>query len=97
MAVGRSGNEWVENVGAIALLDIKDVFSHVYVGCFPALMASMKGHPDTDNYQTALRLGFMEFGLLKLVQVWTMQVFLATIVPNRPFQPGYICGWLAWG
>ncbi|MEZ4920224.1 MAG: hypothetical protein R2792_14055 [Saprospiraceae bacterium] len=69
------GNEWVENVGAIALLDIKDVFSHVYVGCFPALMASMKGHPDTDNYQTALRLGFMEFGLPKLVQVDHASVF----------------------
>ena len=69
------GNEWVTNVGAIALLDVKDVFSHAYISCFPALMNSIKGHPNTDNYQTTLRLGFLEFGLPKVIQVDHASVF----------------------
>ena len=69
------GNENIPNVGAITLLDVKDVQSHAYVSCFPAQMQSMKGHPNTHNYQTALRLGFLEFGLPKLVQVDHASVF----------------------
>lgn len=70
------GNEFVPNVGAVALLDIKDVFSHAYIACFPALMKSMQGHPNTDDYQVALRLGFMEFGLPKRLQTDHASVFI---------------------
>jgi transposase InsO family protein len=69
------GNEAAEGIGAVALLDIKDVFSKTYVSCFPAKMKSMQGHPNTTDYQTALRLGFTEYGLPKRVQVDHASVF----------------------
>ncbi len=69
------GNEWVADLGAIALLDIKDIYSHSYVSCFPAPISSMKGHPNTDQYQQGLRLGFLSFGLPKVVQADHASVF----------------------
>lgn len=59
----------------IALLDIKDVFSKTYVCCFPAQMSSKRGHPNTNNYQIALRLGFIQHGMPKRVQVDHASVF----------------------
>lgn len=69
------GNEDVKGVGLIALLNIKDVFSAVYVSCFPAQMKSMQGHPDTDSYQMALRHGFHKFGLPDQIQCDHASVF----------------------
>ena len=69
------GNEEIDNVGTIAFLNIKDIFSSVYVACFPAKMKSSRGHPTMENYQTALRLGFLEFGLPRKIQVDHASVF----------------------
>jgi len=69
------GNEQVIGVGAVALLNIMDVFSNTYISCFPALMKSMQGHPNTVQYQTVLRLGFLEFGLPKRIQTDHASVF----------------------
>jgi transposase InsO family protein len=69
------GNEHVKGVGPIALLDIKDDFSAVYVSCFPSLMESMQGHPNTESYQMALRYGFHTFGLPEQVQCDHASVF----------------------
>ena len=57
------GNEKVGKLGAIALLNIKDVLSKAYISCYPAPIRSMQGHPCTADYQKVLRLGFMDFGL----------------------------------
>lgn len=62
------GNEEIDKVGTVAFLNIKDVFSSVYVACFPAKMKSKNGHPTMDHYQMAVRLGFLEFGLPKKIQ-----------------------------
>lgn len=69
------GNESVQGVGAVALLDIKDIYSKTYITCFPAKMKSIQGHPNTSDYQTALRLGFTEYGLPKRIQVDHASVF----------------------
>lgn len=69
------GNEDVKGVGPTALLDIKDVFSAAYASCFPALIKSMQGHPDTESYQMALRHGFHEFGMPDRIQCDHASVF----------------------
>ena len=69
------GNEEAQGVGPVALLDIKDIYSKTYITCFAAKMKSMQGHPNTSDYQTALRLGFTEYGLPKRVQVDHASVF----------------------
>lgn len=69
------GNENVKGVGPTALLDIKDVFSGVYVSCFPAQIQSMQGHPDTESYQIAVRHGFHEFGMPERIQCDHASVF----------------------
>lgn len=69
------GNEDVRGVGPTALLDIKDVFSGVYVSCFPARVKSMQGHPDTQSYQMAVRHGFLQFGMPGRIQCDHASVF----------------------
>lgn len=69
------GNETVGGVGVVALLSIKDVFSTLYVCNFPAVMKSLEGHPNTSDYQTALRIGFTERGLPESLQVDHASVF----------------------
>jgi len=73
--IDGQGNSLVDDVGPIAMLNIKDVYSKVYVASWPAEMKSMQGHPNTSDYQTTLRLGFMEFGLPKTVQTDHASVF----------------------
>jgi hypothetical protein len=57
--VDGQGNSSVAGIGTIAMLNIKDVFSSLYVCSFPARMKSKHGHPCTSDYQTAMRLGFV--------------------------------------
>jgi len=73
--VDGQGNSLIEDVGPIAMLNIKDVYSKAYIASWPAEMTSMKGHPNTSDYQTALRLGFIEFGLPKTLQTDHASVF----------------------
>lgn len=69
------GNEEALGIGTIALLDIIDIFSSTYIQCFPAKISTIHGHPDTSDYQTALRLAFIEFGLPLRLQVDHASVF----------------------
>jgi len=73
--IDGQGNSSIDDVGPIAMLNIKDVYSKVYVASWPAEMKSMQGHPNTSDYQTCLRLGFLEFGLPKTVQTDHASVF----------------------
>lgn len=60
---------------SIALLDIKDVFTHAYICCFPAPMVSQQGHPGTPHYQSALRLAFVQHGMPIAIQTDNASVF----------------------
>jgi transposase InsO family protein len=69
------GNEWVEGVGVVSLLDVKDVASCLYAGLYPALMSSRHSHPSTSHYQTAVRLAAMMHGLPRQIQTDRASVF----------------------
>lgn len=69
------GNEQVGGVGTVSMLDIKDVFSHVYTGVYPAMLRGVKSHPATRHYQTAVRLAAMGHGLPQQVQTDHASVF----------------------
>lgn len=69
------GNEQVVGVGTVSMLDIKDVFSSVYAGIYPAMLSGVKSHPTTRHYQTAIRLGAMSHGLPEQVQTDHASVF----------------------
>lgn len=69
------GNEQVVGVGTVSMLDIKDVFSNVYAGIYPAMLRGVKSHPTTRHYQTAIRLAAMSHGLPEQVQTDHASVF----------------------
>jgi len=90
--IDGQGNSKVKHVGAIAMLNIKDVYSSVYVSSFPARMKNMQGHPNTSDYQTAMRLGFMRHGLPQGLQSDHASVFHEN-KSKSPF-PTLFCLWL---
>ena len=90
--VDGQGNEYVEGIGPIAMLNIKDIGSSVYVACLPAQMKSMQGHPNTRDYQMAMRLGFMHHGRPRRVQSDHASVFYDNH-SKSPF-PTTFCLWL---
>lgn len=90
--IDGQGNSQVPEVGPIAMLNIKDVHSSVYVSSFPAKMKSMTGHPNTSDYQTAMRLGFIEHGLPRRLQSGHASVFYEN-KSKSPF-PTVFCLWL---
>lgn len=69
------GNEQVNGVGTVSMLDIKDVFSNVYAGVYPAMLKGARSHPATRHYQTAVRLAAMNHGLPEQVQTDHASVF----------------------
>lgn len=73
--IDGKGNVLVKPIGGIAMLNIKDIYSGCYVACFPSLMKNMNGHPNRSDYQTALRLGFLQHGLPQRVQTDHAGVF----------------------
>ena len=87
------GNEQVDGVGTVCMINIKDVCSGVYVGSFPVRMKSAKSFPNTADYQAALRLAFMEFGLPENIQTDRASVFFDNN-SKSPF-PARIHLWLA--
>jgi hypothetical protein len=66
--IDDQGVEYYEGVGWIRMINIKDVFSHVYVGSFPVLVATKDHSPTTSDYQCALRLAFSAFGMPEHIQ-----------------------------
>lgn len=90
--VDGQGNSSVTGVGPVAMLNVKDVHSTTYVSSFPARMKSMRGHPNTSDYQTALRLGFMHHGRPERLQTDHASVFYEN-KSKSPF-PTLFCLWL---
>jgi len=90
--VDGQGNTKVPGVGPVAMLNIKDTFSSVYVNAFPAKMKSLRGHPNAADYQTAIRLGFIQHGLPKRIQTDHASVFYDNH-SKSPF-PTTFCLWL---
>ena len=74
------------------MLNIKDVYSTIYVSSFPAKMKSMQGHPNTSDYQTAMRLGFMHHGLPVRLQSDHASVFYEN--SSKSAFPTLFCLWL---
>lgn len=63
------GNCQIENIGTIAMLNIKDVHRKVYIQNFPCQLAGPNNHATTVDYQNVLRLGMMEYGMPEGLQV----------------------------
>lgn len=84
-------NSTVASIGTIAMLNIKDVFSSLYVCSFPARMKTKHGHPCTTDYQTAMRPGFLHHGLPKRLQSDHASVFYEN-KSKSPF-PILFCTW----
>lgn len=90
--IDGQGTIEVNGVGNIAMLNIKDVASSVYITSFPAQMKTKQSHPNTSDYKTAMRLGFLHHGLPRKIQSDHASVFY----DNRsksPF-PTLFCLWL---
>jgi hypothetical protein len=62
------GPENYEGLGYVGMINVKDIFSKVYVETFPVLLEHTRTHPTTSDYQCALRLGFTQFGLPEAIQ-----------------------------
>lgn len=79
------GHEPVAQLGLISLLNLNDRCSHVRLLSYPVWVGGQRctRHPDTEDYQTALRLAFGEWGLPRQVQVDHESVF----VDNKSTSP----------
>ena len=73
--IDGQGATAVEELGRVNLINTKDVFSKAYCGSFPCLARSHNGSPSGEEYQHALRLAFVEFGLPLKVQTDHAAVF----------------------
>jgi len=59
------GQQRVEGVGVISLIDINDVYSKVKLLSYPCWLGEQRAtrHPTTEDYQLVLRLAFCQWGL----------------------------------
>jgi hypothetical protein len=62
------GSEYYEGVGHIGMINVKDVQSSAYIQSFAVPLPHTRSHPTMSDYQCALRLTFMEFGLPQRIQ-----------------------------
>ena len=71
------GAESVSGVGKVALIDVNDRRSHLRLISYPCWLGEQRvqRHPDTEDYQTVLRLAFTEWGRPQRVQVDHESVF----------------------
>jgi transposase len=71
------GQEYVPDVGMIALINLCDVFSKVKVISYPSLVGQKRAtrRPRTEDYQLVLRLSFTEWGLPDRIAVDHDSVF----------------------
>lgn len=58
----------LKGIGSIAMINIKDVYTKTYCMAFPNRKKSIYGHSKRSDYQCALRMAFMEYGLPELIQ-----------------------------
>jgi len=73
--IDGQGATQVNELGRLNLINTKDVFSKVYCGSFPCIARSHNGSPSGEEYQHALRLAFIEFGMPLKVQTDHAAVF----------------------
>jgi len=68
----------VPDVGIISLVNLNDRCSHARLLSYPVWVGDQRctRHPDTDDYQTALRLAFTDWGLPRQLQVDRESVFI---------------------
>jgi transposase InsO family protein len=71
------GQEYVPEVGVIALINLSDVFSKVKVVSYPCWVGQKRAtrRPRTEDYQLTLRLAFTEWGLPDRIAVDHDSVF----------------------
>lgn len=72
------GYQKVDSVGYVSLINLNDRASHVRLISYPCWVgkARWQRHPDTEDYQCALRLGFTRWGLPQAMQVDHGSVFI---------------------
>ena len=80
------GYSKVPEAGIISLVNLNDRCSHARLLSYPVWVGHQRcsRHPDTEDYQTALRLAFTEWGLPKQLQVDHESVFVDNI-SKSPF------------
>jgi hypothetical protein len=68
----------VPDVGVISLLNLNDRYSHARLMSYPVWVGNHRctRHPTTEDYQTALRLAFTDWGLPRRLQVDHASVFV---------------------
>lgn len=71
------GYSKVPDVGIISLINLNDRFSRARLLSFPCLVGKKRWqrHPNTEDYQIALRLAFVDWGLPERMQVDRESVF----------------------
>ena len=69
------GNDHVEGLGSVSLIDLSDAFSRARLLCYPCLLPGPSNHPTRDDYKTALRLAFAQWGLPETIQVDHESIF----------------------
>lgn len=71
------GYQAIPEVGKVALINLNDRASHVRLLSYPCWLGQQRvtRHPDTGDYQTALRLAFTDWGLPRCLQVDHESVF----------------------
>jgi transposase len=72
------GYSQVPDVGVISLINLNDRFSHLRLLSYPCWLGTRRceRHPNTEDYQTALRLAFTDWGLPQSLQVDHEPIFI---------------------
>lgn len=66
--VDAQGGLNLDHIGPISMINIRDVFSRTYCMAYPNKKKSVYGSCKRQDYQCALRLAFMEYGLPQVIQ-----------------------------
>lgn len=69
------GNEKAKGLGTVSMINIKDVFCKIYVSSYPCVFLKPTSHPTTVHYQAAVRIGWIEYGMNKQLQVDHESIF----------------------
>lgn len=71
------GYQFIPDVGQVSLINLNDRVSHLRLLSYPCWLGKQRveRHAQTGDYQTALRLAFMEWGLPRALQVDHESVF----------------------
>lgn len=88
------GYSYIPDVGVVTLIDLNDRFSHLRLLSYPCRLGAQRAsrHVNTTDYQAALRLAFLAWGLPQAIQVDHESVFYDNRSPS-PF-PTLLHQWL---